>query len=163
MPPPLVKETHYFFDRQETFSNMIRVKFINDAATVSYKPEANMLEIIFDGTGNYEQHQKTLNIAKDLADIYRCSAYFLTYRCFTKISPASFSHLLLRWMHALAEPVSKASPSAMNIYLVVAQDALRACSKYFSDEGLLSYGKVVCYLFETPEEVQNFLDLKKLT
>lgn len=139
---------------------MIRVKFINDAGTITYNQEAGALEILFDGSGNYQQHLKSLNIASDMAKMYSCASYLLSCHCFRKIKPIEFRTMFLRWMQELADNQDIEQSTGVSICLVVAHDAFDLIAEFFSEEGLLIYKDIVCYLFDSLESAYDFLQMK---
>ncbi len=139
---------------------MIQVKFINDAGTITYNQDTDVIEIVFDGAGSYQQYLKSLGIARDMARIYHSHTYLVVCHCFMKVSPAKFMALFLRWLPQFAGNEQSKENQHTSIYLTAATHAISGLQGYFSREGLLSYGDVACYLFESPEAARDFIQVR---
>lgn len=143
---------------------MIQLKFVDDTGTVEYNQDLNAIQVIFDGSGNFDKHLITVQAAENMSKVYQTQSFLLIKQKFEKISPAEFKSFFSTWLSMLeARPAEKRGRGPFCISLIISGEGFLKLSEIFFEKNLLEYKNVVFNIFTSVNNAYEFLkaEMKK--
>lgn len=139
---------------------MIMLKFVDDTGTVEYCQDLHAVLVDFNGSGNFDQHMRTVQAAENMAKVYQTKSFLLSKEKFAKISPAEFKAIFAIWVTILdVKPTEKKEDGGYRISLVTSAEGFQQLSELLLEEGLQEIKNVSFDISTSKSKAVQFLQI----